>query len=163
MALLYTLTLVLISVSAEFPGWRAEPFPLSQVQLDPSSRFGQVQAKELDYLLTLDSTRLVCLYLLAANISKTCNPYPHTQYYGHFIGHWLSSSAMMYSNTGNKTLQTKMNQIIQELQNCETAWTNIGYDGYLFPYSPVEFQVLEGQLPPPIPVNVPYYVMHKVM
>ena len=164
MTLLFLLLgLLTTQILADFPGWKAEPFPLSKVQLDPTSRYGQVQAEEINYLLTLDSTRLVCLYLLAANLSKTCDPYPHTAYYGHFIGHYLSSSALMYSNTGNDTLRVKMDGIIQQLQDCETAWTNVGYAGYLFPYSPVEFQILEGELPPPIPVNVPFYVMHKVM
>eukprot|EP01083_Nonionella_stella_P262004 891382_1 len=101
---LLILSLIATQTLAAFPGWKAEPFPLSKVELNPSSRYGRVQSEELTYLLALDSTRLVCLYLQAANISKTCNPYPHTHYYGHFIGHWLSSSSMMYSNTGNKTL-----------------------------------------------------------
>eukprot|EP01084_Bolivina_argentea_P301921 521022_1 len=70
---------------------------------------------------------------------------------------------MMYSNTGNKTLQTKMNGIITQLSQCEQAWTNIGFPGYLFTYCPNEFMILEGQLNGPIPVNVPFYVMHKVM
>eukprot|EP01084_Bolivina_argentea_P301919 521016_1 len=162
---LILLNLCTIKTFATFPGWKAEPFPLSQVQLNPSSRYGQVQAEELNYLLTLDSTRLVCRYLLAANLSKTCNPYPFAHNdYGHFIGHYLSSSALLYSNTGNKTLETKMNGIIASLQQCETAWTNIGYVGYLFTYSPVEFEILEGELPPQkLPVAVPFYVMHKVL
>eukprot|EP01084_Bolivina_argentea_P301923 521025_1 len=148
---------------SEFSGWKAHTFPLSRISLNPLSRYGQVQQRDLDYLLTLDSNRLVCLYLLAANKSKTCDPYPHQGYYGHFIGHWLSAAALMYSNTGNETLQTKMNGIVLALSECQQAWSDIGYTGYLFPASPVEFEILEGQIKGTMPVAVPFYVMHKVM
>ncbi len=58
---------------------------------------------------------------------SNCNSYPQPGYYGHFLGNYLSFCAMMYSNTGNRTLQSKINGIIQTLQKCETAWTCIGY------------------------------------
>lgn len=44
--------------------------------------------------------RLLCLYTAAANTTgnvtdPTCKSYDHPMYYGHYLGHWLSATAMV--------------------------------------------------------------------
>ena len=70
------------------PPLSASLFPLSAVALPAASRMAVQQARNSRYLLSLDSTRLACLYTSAANLTGTwekpsCEPYDHPQYWGH--------------------------------------------------------------------------------
>ena len=47
------------------------PFPLSAVRPSAGSRMSAQQARNTQYLLTLDSSRLACLYTSAANLTGT--------------------------------------------------------------------------------------------
>jgi len=127
-----------------------------------------MENRNLDFLVGLDSTRLACLYTSAANITgtftnPTCRAYDHPQYWGHYLGHYLSASALSWASTGNTTIRVKSAGIVTNLGKCQQAWTAIGHPGYLFPYDPIVFARLERPPGNCQPVCVPFYVLHKMM
>ena len=68
------------------PGVSAQ-FPLSAVRPTKGSLMDVQQQRNLQYLLSLDSTRLACLFTSAANLTgtwdkPTCEAYDHPQYWG---------------------------------------------------------------------------------
>ncbi len=92
--------------------------------------------RELDYkyLMELDSTCLLQNFYWEAGIiipglqivedptkakmhwgweSPTC------QLRGHFLGHWMSSSAMLYATTGDREIFIKLDKIVDELSRCQ--------------------------------------------
>jgi hypothetical protein len=90
----------------------------------------------------------MCLYTSAANLTgtftnPTCNPYGHPGYWGHYLGHYFSATAMLIAtNTsagGDVDLRAKMTDMVNTMAQTQAAWTAVGaeYDGYLFPYSRV--------------------------
>ena len=60
-----------------------QPFPLSAVTLPPGSRFDNMQRRNLDFLMGLNTTRLLCLHTMAANVTTDCDPYDHPQFATH--------------------------------------------------------------------------------
>ena len=60
----------------------------------------------------------------AANITgtfehPTCDSYPHPQYFGHYLGHYLSATAQMYASTGSSLIRSKSQGIIKILRDCQ--------------------------------------------
>ena len=62
---------------------------------------------------------------------------------GHFLGHWLSATAMAYENTGDvavKAAADKMVALLSEVQQAFGATAN--ETGFIFPYGVASFQTL---------------------
>jgi len=145
--------------------------PLSAVELTPGSRFEIMRDRNLDYLLNLNNSRLACLYSSAANITgtfanPTCIAYDHPQYWGHYLGHWLSATAQIYASTGNTSIRDKAADMVSYLGQIQDTWTATGdpaYDGYLYPYSIISWVNLFSEPSQNCaPVCVPFYVLHKM-
>lgn len=118
------------------------PFSKSDVLLDANSLYGKAQARNRDYLLSLDVSQLVCDYTSSANLTKCeepgcpskgnssslppCTRLPGDMmlgsYYGHYVGHWLSAMAFEYNNSGDLKVYTKSASVIARLVACQTAW-----------------------------------------
>lgn len=97
-----------------------------------------------------------------------CQPLPGEMglggYYGHYQGHWLSSTAFLVANTGNETVKARANEVLKTFESVMQAWkAKYGYDGYLFPYDPLVFdKLLSGNGAYPY-YSVPFYTLHKLM
>jgi len=167
----------------------AVPFPLSSIQIPKGSLFDVVRTRNLDFQLSLNDSQLLCEFTSAANLtscSKTdgsacatpgmatapqCNPLPGEMgpggYYGHYQGHWLSGTAMMYNSTGDQRVKDKSAAIVSALADVQQAWSAVpGATGYLFPYGPNVFDMIEtrcGYPGPKVDYSVPYYTLHKIM
>lgn len=160
-------------LATQGPSLQLLPFGLPNVTLATGSRFDVMASRNADYLTNLDIDRLTCLYTSAANMTgtfanPTCNAYPHPQYWGHYLGHWLSATAMLWSSRQDETAKSMGAQVVSILADAQQAWTALGdgYQGFLFPYSRVAFDNLFGWGPAPgncQPVCVPWYVYHKVL
>lgn len=144
-------------------------FPLSAVKLGPGSRMVSQQARNAQYLATLDSSRLACLFTSAANLTgtfsnPTCTPYDHPQYWGHYLGHWLSASALSIESgaDANGTLTSKATEMVGVLAQVQAAWTSAGEPGFLFPYLPYVFPALAAGTNC-APICVPFYTYHKML
>jgi DUF1680 family protein len=147
----------------------AQRFPLSAVALDPASALATSQARNAQYMLSLDPARLTCLFTAAANLTgtfarPTCAPYDHPQYFGHYFGHYLSAVAIYLENQGGTptgaAMAARLEVLLGTVEAVQGAWAAAGQPGFFYPYSPTSFDTLE-QLRNCDPVCVPYYVLHK--
>ena len=142
----------------------AVPFSLSDVSLDASGLFGIAQARNLEFVIGINSSQLLCQYTSAANLTKCeggncpspggesrpiCNPLPGQMslggYYGHYLGHWLSATAFLINGTRDASVRAKVASIVTALEATMDAWkAKYGdeHDGYLFPYDPIVFPYL---------------------
>jgi hypothetical protein len=87
-------------------------------------------------------------------------------YYGHYQGHYLSATAMMFNATSNIAVKNKARAIVAALAEVQQAWATVpGANGYIFPFGPNVFDMIETRCGFPGPVvdySVPYYTLHKV-
>ena len=169
--------------------FKALPFELSQVTLTPGSRLASQMTANTNWLLSLNESRLTCLYTSAANLTCSstgvpykcvagaekppCDPYPHAAFYGHFLGHYLSATALAYANSGNASIKTRADSIVTTLGKVQAAHTANGQHGLIFPFDARSFQNLYDKADPLgrpggdsggncEPVCVPFYVLHKI-
>jgi DUF1680 family protein len=125
------LFLILISFFAPpcFSQQELKAFPLSSVQL-LKSPFYEAQQTDLKYILKLDVDRLLAPFLKEAEITPKKPNYgnwENTGLDGHVGGHYLSALALMYSATGNKEAQRRLNYMIEWLDSCQRK----NGDGYI--------------------------------
>src|SRR5262245_21052366 len=138
---------------------RALSFPLRQVRLLSGSYY-TLQDRNRSYLHTLDSDRLLHTFRLTAGLPSTARQLggwerPDIELRGHFMGHYLSACALMYSSTGDELLETKAQATVGELRRCQKA--NGG--GWLAAFPADFMQRLKERLP----VWAPFYTLHKIM
>ncbi|PRQ35190.1 putative alpha-L-arabinofuranosidase B, arabinose-binding domain, six-hairpin glycosidase [Rosa chinensis] len=145
------------------PGGLLKEVSLHDVRLDPTSQHGKAQQTNLEYLLMLDSDNLLWNFRKTAGLETPGEPYDAkssweastSELRGHFVGHYLSASAMMWASTHNDTLKEKMSGIVSSLSLCQKE---IG-SGYLSAFPTEEFDRVEAHTP----VWVPYYTIHKIL
>jgi len=172
---------------AASPKLQAVPFQVSSVELAPNSLYGIAQARNLAQLTSLNTTELTCIFTAAANLTECdesncpspgqegmpkCNPVRGEMglggYYGHYLGHWLSATAYLVNNTGDAEVKRMSEEVVRSLASCQDAWeTRYGADegnGYLFPYDPIVYRMLETPPYRSYPIySVPFYTTHKLL
>ena len=85
-----------------------KPFKLQDVRLESSSAFYQATQLNRQYLLMLEPDRLLYSFRQTANLStQGAQPYggwisANSEVRGHFTGHFLSATAMMWASTGDE-------------------------------------------------------------
>ncbi|XP_059669628.1 uncharacterized protein LOC132314847 [Cornus florida] len=142
------------------------PVTLKEVSLhdvritDPSSYHWQAQQLNLEYILMLEPDRLVWSFRQTAGLPTPGKPYggwenPKKQLRGHFVGHYLSATALMWASTHNNTVKEKMTAVVSALAACQDK---IG-SGYLSAFPDEFFKRYEHK----IYVWAPYYTMHKIL
>ncbi|XP_045826706.1 uncharacterized protein LOC123918661 isoform X1 [Trifolium pratense] len=134
--------------------------PLGDVKLLEGSIHAVAQQTNLEYMLMLDVDRLLWSFRKTAGLPTPGTPYggwevPDIEIRGHFVGHYLSASALMWASTKNDTLKGKMTALVAGLSACQEK---IG-TGYLSAYPSEFFDRLEDLKP----VWVPYYTLHKIL
>ncbi|CAL9196940.1 unnamed protein product [Musa hybrid cultivar] len=133
---------------------------LHDVRLDPKSVHGRAQQTNLEYLLLLNVDRLVWSFRKLAGLPTPGRPYggweePTGQLRGHFVGHFMSATALMWAATKNETIRERMNAVVEALDECQRK---IG-TGYLSAFPTSEFDIYEEVRY----VWAPYYTIHKIM
>ncbi len=93
------------------------------------------------------------------HVDVTCLPLkgweaPDCDLRGHTMGHYLSALSYEYGLTGDKSVEKKLNYLIEELRKCQVALKT----GYLsaFPESKVDYIDKTGD------GWAPYYTLHKI-
>jgi DUF1680 family protein len=137
----------------------ARAFPLRQVRLLSGTCY-TLQDRNRFYLHTLESDRLLHTFRLTAGLPSTARQLggwerPDIELRGHFTGHYLTASALMYASTGDELLRSKARSLVAELGKCQAA--NGG--GWLAAFPPEFMQRLKERLP----VWAPWYTLHKIM
>ncbi|KAK7262545.1 hypothetical protein RJT34_30119 [Clitoria ternatea] len=134
--------------------------PLQDVRLHKDSIHGRAQQTNLEYLLMLDVDRLIWSFRKTAGLSTPGTPYggwegADVELRGHFVGHYLSASALMWASTQDDTLKQKMSALVTGLSQCQEK---IG-TGYLSAFPAEFFDRFEAIQP----VWAPYYTIHKIL
>ncbi|KAF7824137.1 DUF1680 domain protein [Senna tora] len=133
---------------------------LHDVRLHQDSIHARAQLTNLEYLLMLDVDRLLYSFRKTAGLPTPGKPYggwesPDTELRGHFVGHYLSASALMWASTHNDKLKEKMLALVANLSACQQKLGT----GYLSAFPSEFFDRFEDIRP----VWAPYYTIHKIM
>jgi DUF1680 family protein len=142
------------------PTLTAIPFRLEDVRiLDPNLL--RVREQTLNYLLALDSDRLLHNFRVTAKLPSSAEPLynreaPTNGWRGHYVGHFLSACSQMYASTGDVRIKTKADAMVSELAKCQAQ---LGDKGYLSAFPESDFDNLEQGRP----AAVLWYALHKIM
>lgn len=171
---------------------KVKPIPIEQISFkDTSLLMGNYQ-RCLDYLLFLDSDRMLYNFRKAYG-EDTQNALPLGGWEeptgllrGHSTGHFLSALAFAFSSTKDTRYLDKINYLVDELrklqalckgkpEHFDTSCTPLCAsqslwdhnpstwgEGFLSAYSPDQFALLE-QLTPYATIWAPYYTLHKLL
>ncbi len=143
---------------------QAQPFPLSQVRL-LDSPFRDAMVRDGNYLLSLDSDRLLYNFRINAGLPSSARPYggwedSKIELRGHSIGHYLSACSLMYASTGDARFKERVDAIVAGLAECQAALaTNGAHAGYLSAFPESFIDRVENRKP----VWAPWYTLHKIM
>ncbi len=138
---------------------KLEPFALRDVQL-LDGEWSALMEKNRQYLLALESDRLLHTFRLTAGLPSTAEPLggwesPNVELRGHFLGHYLSGCAQMSVSARDAEIKAKADSIVSELARCQKANGN----GYISAFPPAFFERLKttGK------VWAPWYTVHKIL
>jgi hypothetical protein len=145
---------------------KVQPFPMAQVRLLPGI-YRDAQEWNRGYVQRLDAGRL--LYNFRQNAGLPVGPAQPfggweapadgahgTELRGHFTGHFLSASALLFASTGDTGAKEKGGEIVAELAKCQDK---LG-DGYLSAFPTSLFDRLDSGRNLPW---APFYTIHKIM
>lgn len=142
----------------------AKPFNLRQVRL-LDGLFKDAMEHDGDYLLRLDTDRLLYSFRVTAGLPTTATAYggweaPEVELRGHFVGHYLSACSLMYASTSDERFKERAEAIVTGFAECQAALPAQGYHaGYLSAFPESFFDRVEQR----ISVWAPYYTLHKIM
>lgn len=162
--------LVSLGARAAAAALAIHPIPMDRVSLPANSRFSMQRARNADQLLALNETDLACEFTSAANLTgtwlaPTCVKTEGVEYFGHYLGHWLSATAQLSNATGDGAARAAGARVVAVLARVQDAWSAAGAPyatGYLFPYTYDTWAALfRGESC--APTCVPFYVYHKVL
>ena len=113
------------------------------------------------YMMRLPNDRLLHNFRVTAGLPSNAKPLggwedPKCEVRGHFVGHYLSASALLYAATSDTAVKAKADEIVAALTECQVA---LNQDGYLSAF-PSEFFDRLDRLQN---VWAPYYTLHKIM
>jgi DUF1680 family protein len=144
---------------------KAHPFALRQVRL-LDGPFHDAMTRDRQYLLSLDSDRLLHTFRVTAGLGSSAKPLggweaPGVELRGHTLGHYLSACSIMYASTGNAELKARAEKIVAELAKVQQAMPSRGFHpGYLSAFPEEFFDRLDAARQW---VWAPYYTLHKIM
>lgn len=146
---------------------KATAFSLKDVQLT-DGLFKQAMDLNNKYLLELEADRLLHRFHKNAGLPAKAAVYGGWEsetLSGHTLGHYLSAAAMMYANTGDKTLKQRIDYIVGELATCQQA-RQTGYVGAIPGEDSLWAQVRRGDIRSAgFDLNgvwSPWYTVHKI-
>lgn len=138
---------------------RVQPLPMQRVRLLPGA-CKDAQDANLGYLKRLEAERLLHNFRVNAGIPSSARPLgaweaPDCELRGHFVGHFLSACALMYSSTGDEELKSKGKAMVAALAECQAKLGG----GYLSAFPLSFFDRLDARTK----VWAPFYTVHKIM
>src|SRR5580698_7880998 len=137
--------------------WKAKPFPMPDVRLLPSFWKDMMELNR-SYLYSLPNERLAHNFRINAGIASDADPLggweaPDCELRGHYVGHYLSSCALMHASTGDEFIAAKANELVTMLAACQAK------DGYLGAYPATFYDRLRKHEK----VWAPFYTYHKIL
>jgi DUF1680 family protein len=152
-----TATQNLTSAAVAKVQWKAKPFPMPQVRLLPSFWKDTMELNR-SFLYSLPNERLAYNFRVTAGIPTDADPLggweaPDCELRGHYVGHYLSSCALMHASTGDAFIAAKANELVTMLAECQAK------DGYLGAYPTTFYDRLRKHER----VWAPFYTYHKIL
>jgi DUF1680 family protein len=137
--------------------WKAEPFSMTEVRLLPSIWKDTMELNR-SFLYSLPNERLAHNFRVTAGIPSDADPIggweaPDCELRGHYVGHYLSSCALLYASTGDQPILVKANDLVATLAECQQK------DGYLGAYPATFYDKLRKHEK----VWAPFYTYHKIL
>jgi uncharacterized protein len=151
-------------------------FPHGRVKLAPGPLKGRFELNK-KYVMSLSNDNLLRSFYMEAGLwsysgnggttsattTSTDGPEswhwgweaPTCELRGHFMGHWLSAAARIYSQTGDMLVKAKADYIVSELARCQEA--NGGEWLAAFPETYLH-RIVKGKF-----VWAPHYTIHKLL
>jgi hypothetical protein len=147
----------LTSSSVEKVAWKARPFSMTDVRLLPSF-FKEMSELNRSWLYSLPNERLAYNFRVTAGVPTDADPLggweaPDCELRGHYVGHYLSSCALMHASTGDAFIRMKADELVSMLAECQAK------DGYLGAYPTTFYDRLRQHER----VWAPFYTYHKIM
>ncbi len=146
---------------------KVRPFAMTQVRL-LDGPFKDAQEWNRGYMSRLPVDRLVRNFRVNAGLPTDAKPFGgweqpnngqrlhrESELRGHFTGHFLSASALLYASTGDSTAKTKGDEIVDQLAQCQRKLPG----GYLSAFPTEFFDRLDAREN----VWAPFYTVHKIM
>jgi len=149
-----TLTLARQDVAA-----KVQPFPMTHVRVT-GGIYKDAQEWNRGYIERLPEERLVYNFRVNAGLPAPGQPFggweePKCELRGHFTGHYLSASALLYASTGDEAVKAKGDAMVAELAKCQQKLGG----GYLSAFPREYWDRLDARKP----VWAPFYTIHKIM
>jgi hypothetical protein len=137
--------------------WKAEPFSMTEVRLLPSF-WKDMMELDRSYLYSLPNERLAHNFRVTVGIPSDADPLggweaPDCELRGHYVGHYLSSCALIHAGTGDDAIAAKANDLVAILAQCQAK------DGYLGAYPATFYDRLRAHQK----VWAPFYTYHKIL
>ena len=138
---------------------KVKAFEMTDVRLLPGV-FKDAQEANRAYLHRIDADRLLHNFRINAGLASSAQPLggwekPDCELRGHFVGHYLSACALMYSATGDQELRKRGEYLVSELAKCQRKLGG----GYLSAFPTEYFDRLKARQK----VWAPFYTVHKIM
>jgi DUF1680 family protein len=138
--------------------WKAEPFSMTEVRLLPSP-WKDMMELDRSYLYSLPNDRLAYNFRVTAGLpTADADPLggweaPDCELRGHYVGHYLSSCALLHASTGDQPIKAKADDLVAILAECQSK------DGYLGAYPATFYDKLRNHEK----VWAPFYTYHKIL
>jgi uncharacterized protein len=137
--------------------WQAKPFSMPEVRLLPSFWKNTMELNR-SFLYSLPNERLAYNFRVTAGIPTDADPLggweaPDCELRGHYVGHYLSSCALIHASTGDQVIANKANDLVATLSECQRK------DGYLGAYPSDFYERLRNHQK----VWAPFYTYHKIL
>jgi DUF1680 family protein len=137
--------------------WKAEPFSMTEVRLLPGYWKDMMELNR-SYLYSLPNERLAHNFRVTVGIASDAEPLggweaPDCELRGHYVGHYLSSCALIHAGTGDEVIAAKADHLVSTLAECQAK------DGYLGAYPANFYDRLRNHTK----VWAPFYTYHKIM
>jgi uncharacterized protein len=142
-----------------------EPFPMTAVRLLPNSVFHDAQEWNRGYMTRLDADRMLYTFRENAGLpTKGAKPLGgweqpengqrSSELRGHFAGHFLSASALLWASTGDRAAKDKADYMVAEMAKCQKKLGG----KYLSAFPTTWWDRLEKRER----VWAPFYTIHKI-
>ncbi len=134
-----------------------QAFALTDVRLLPGP-FKDAMERNRSFLYSIPNDRLVHNFRLTAGLASDATPLggweaPDCELRGHYVGHYLSASALLHASIGDQLILTKANDLVSMLAACQRK------DGYLGAYPSSFYERLREYKE----VWAPFYTYHKIV
>lgn len=148
--------------------WKAQAFQMGDVRL-LAGPFMEAMETNRGFLYSLPNDRLAYNFRVTAGIPTNATPLggweaPDGLLRGHYVGHYLSASALLYASTGDTEILAKVNELVTILAACQQK------DGYLGAYNTGAYDNLRLYGKPFDPTGAkrprvwaPFYTYHKIL